>query len=263
MSNWSGCSDYKATIVVPVLKQKDEWLRQALVSAIKQTVPTEVIVVVSEDTPRENHRTIIDLIGRYNNLFVCFDEGSFASAINIGFQKAKTDRVGILLSDDWLEEDAIEKCLPRKVDIVSTGMNFTKASGISRRKRLVHESTYDKLATLWEKASYLKHFFLFQREKVLLIGGVDNKIGLTGPDDFDMIWTLLENGATVSLVSEPLYNYRDHLECRLSLRSKEDQIIDLKKILVKHKVSEEEQEVVLAKKSRWLGVTVEEGERQR
>lgn len=254
---------YKVTIIIPVLRQKNEWLRQALLSAINQTVSTEVIVVISKDTPLENHKVIMDLIFTHNNIFICYDDGSFASAINIGFQKAKADRVGILLSDDWLEKDTVEKCLAEKADIVSTGMNFVNADGSIRKRRFVRRSDYDRLSSFWEQASYLKHFFLFRRDKVLLVGGVDDKIGLTGPDDFDMIWTLLESEASIALVPDALYNYRDHLESRLSLRPKEDQIEDMKKILTKHKVSEEEQVVILAKKSRWLGVTVEEGERQR
>lgn len=255
--------DYSATIIVPILKQKDEWLRQALLSAIKQTVPTEVIAVVSLDTPEGNHKVIVDLVCQYNNIFVCIDEGSFASAINVGFQKAKTDRVGILLSDDWLEKETIERCLAENADIVSTGMNFARADGTIRRKRFARKSDYDRLETFWERASFLKHFFLFKRDRVLLIGGVDDKIGLTGPDDFDMIWTLLEQDVTVSLIPDPLYNYRDHLECRLSLRSNEDQMKDMKRILEKHKVPEEEQIVILNRKNRWLGVTVEEGEKRK
>jgi len=78
------------------------------------------------------------------------------------------------------------------------------------------------------------------------VGGVDEQVGLTGPDDFDMIWTLLERGASVSIVGEQLYNYRDHSGERLTLRGAQAQIDDLQKILDKHGVHGEERAQILA-----------------
>jgi len=37
-----------------------------------------------------------------------------------------------------------------------------------------------------------------------------------------MIWVLLEHGATVAIVEQQLYNYRDHHGDRLSLRHLEE-----------------------------------------
>ena len=78
------------------------------------------------------------------------------------------------------------------------------------------------------------------------MGGVDEQVGLTGPDDFDMIWTLLERGASVSIVPAQLYNYRDHGGERLTLRSVEAQVGDLRKILDKHGVHGEERARIIA-----------------
>jgi hypothetical protein len=65
------------------------------------------------------------------------------------------------------------------------------------------EVEFDKLSTLERKAACLSHFFLFRRAKVEEVGGLDETLGdAPGIDDYDFIWTLLEHGASVSIVPE-------------------------------------------------------------
>ena len=148
--------------------------------------------------------------------------GGFAGAINCGIRRASTDRIGFLLSDDWLESRAVELCLAHDTDIVSTGHTeyladgVTKLPDVSRPRR---KGVFDRLYTLEEKARYLKHFFLFRKAKLLEVGGLDESLGdLPGIDDYDLIWTLLEHDAGVAIVETSLYNYRDHDGERLTLR---------------------------------------------
>ena len=98
---------YVATIVVPLLRQVDEWLDQSVRSALAQSVATEVIVVRSELTPASNLRVLDRLARSYPNLVVMLEDppGSFPGAIDKGIRAARADRVGLLLSDDWLERD--------------------------------------------------------------------------------------------------------------------------------------------------------------
>lgn len=246
----------KASIVVPLLFQRDEWLRQCIMSALLQTVLCEVIVVVSPRTTPSNLRLLDELKQRYRNLEVLAEPPNrgFAGALNLGIKRAWAERVGFLLSDDWLAETAVEECLQFSTDIVSTGITVYAADGKTKIiERLLIMSEYNAIPTLEGKATYLKHFFMFRKEKLLEVGGVDESIGLTGPDDYDLIWTLLEHGAIVSVVEKSLYNYRDHLEERLTLRNKADQARDLEKILDKHGVDDHEKKVVMEKHSIWYG----------
>jgi hypothetical protein len=48
---------------VPLRRQPDAWLRQAVLSATCQTVPTAVIVVTAETTPASN-RAILDEVAK-------------------------------------------------------------------------------------------------------------------------------------------------------------------------------------------------------
>lgn len=257
---------FQATVVIPVLSQRNAWLQQAVVSAVGQTEPTQAVVVVSPRTPDENLRLLADLEERHSNLAVVTQpKGTgYARAFNVGIDRASADRVGFLLSDDWLDDDAVERTLPHSADIVSTGLTIFAADGstvLAKRNRSMRE--YDGLPTLELKASYLKHFLLFRKEKLEQVGGVDESVGDVGPDDFDLPWTLLEQGASGFCVEQPAYNYRDHFGQRLSLRDREDQVRDLEKILAKHHVTGEERKDALARHSQWYGAPIHVNEQNR
>jgi hypothetical protein len=115
-------------------------------------------------------------------------------------------------------------------------------------------AAWEALPTLEEKACALSHFFLFRASKIREIGGLDESIGNSpGIDDYDFIWTLLEHGATVSVVEQRLYCYRDHEESRLTLGNREMQLRNLKRILDKHGVTGEHRERVLLSHGVWYG----------
>jgi glycosyltransferase involved in cell wall biosynthesis len=248
---------YAASIVIPLLRQVDAWLEQCVCSALLQSVPTEVVVVTSELTPQSNRKILERLQKLYAGLKIILERktGSFPNAINTGFECAQADRVGLLLSDDWLDENAIMTCMRESADIVSTGNTVYFPDGrvnraACRTPLLAH---YRSLSTLEAKASYLEHFFLFRRETVLRVG-LDETIGnYPGIDDYDFIWTLLEHNATVAIVEAPFYHYRDHDGERLTLTDPQLRLRNLERILRKHKVSERDALEIIKRKARWFG----------
>jgi glycosyltransferase involved in cell wall biosynthesis len=246
----------QASIVIPLLNQPDEWLAQCVDSAIGQSVACETIAVVSPDTGPSN----IALLNQRSatSLSVVLEgRHGFAAALNTGIHEASTDRVGFLLADDWLEPNAVEECLGHAADIVGTGKIQFDAAG-RRRQHIQRKppsmARFNRLRTIEAKADYLSHFLLFRKQALMAVGGVDENIGLTGPDDYDLIWTLLEHGASVAIVEKRLYNKRDHAGARLTLRAPGEQIVALEKILDKHGVFGKERRRLIRAKSRWFGM---------
>jgi glycosyltransferase involved in cell wall biosynthesis len=249
---------YDATIIVPLLCQVDDWLQQSVSSALHQTAPTEVLVVRSNRTPPSNIRVLDRLQQRYANLSVLVEDkpGSFPGAINTGIRHASTERVGLLMSDDWLDESAVAECLLKASDIVSTGNKVYFADGRINERACKHPTIaeFHSCLTLEQKASYLQHFFLFRKQSIIAAGGVDESIGnYPGIDDFHLIWTLLERGATVSIVKKSLYHYRDHDGERLTLQSPMSMAENLRKILRKHRVTDELAPDIISRHARWYG----------
>ena len=250
---------FGATIVVPLLDQVDSWLEQSVRSALAQTAPCEVIVVYSTRARESNTRLLASLAAEHPGLRIEPEpvQGGFAAAIHHGIPLASADRVGLLLSDDWLDPRAVERCLPHQVDIVSTGLTVFLADG--RTPAMAPGAppsleTFQKRTTLEERARYLKHFFLFRKTAIVEAGGLDESLGdYPGIDDFDLIWTMLERGATVAIVPASLYNYRDHDGERLTLRDRDQAKRTLERILEKHGLRGDEKARVLAIHLPWYG----------
>ena len=216
------------------------------------------MVVLSPTTPPSNLRLLTQLRTEFEALRILpRDVPGLASALNAGFRESSAPRIGLLLSDDWLDRQAVEKCLPYNSDIVSSGNRVYGADGVSIFQELgrsIRRSEFLRRDTMEGKARYLQHFFLFRKSKLLEIGGADESLGdFPGIDDFDMIWVLLEHGATVTVVEEQLYNYRDHYGCRLSLRPADEAVATLEKILDKHGVTGSEREKLLCEHGKWYG----------
>jgi GT2 family glycosyltransferase len=245
-------------IVIPLLRQRDDWLRQCVTSALKQTVRAEVLVVCSPKTPAANLETLQTLEREFGSLRVMVQtRGGFPAAVNQGFRSAGGRRVGLLQSDDWLMPDTVETCMAYDTDIVTTGYTCFAANGKDVYELLSSNpdrAAWEALPTLEEKAFVLSHFFLFRASKIREVGGLDESIGDSpGIDDYDFIWTLLEHGATVSIVAERMYCYRDHEEIRLTLGDREMQLRNLNRILDKHGVTGEHREKAVLRHGVWYG----------
>jgi|HubBroStandDraft_1064217.scaffolds.fasta_scaffold65405_2 glycosyltransferase involved in cell wall biosynthesis len=251
-------SGFAATIVIPLLNQVDEWLEQCVRSALAQSTRCEVLVVTSPRTRRPNREVLSALVSEFDNLrLVQRQTRGFAVALNTGFAAASAERIGLLLSDDWLDEGAVETCLQEDADVVSTGNSVFAADGHTYFPKVSWRPKAERFRsrqTMELKARYLQHFFLFRKSRLLEIGGADETLGdFPGIDDFDMIWVLLEHGATVAVVEKSLYNYRDHDGERLSLRPAEEAIQGLERILKKHGIVGAEKDEIMRTHARWFG----------
>lgn len=249
-----------ATLLIPIIDQDPGYLRKALNSAATQDVATDVLVVVDPRTD-ERTRTVVRRFVGHASCFQVLDAGpeGFGASLNAGFRAAQTRRVGLLFSDDWIEPDTIRHACKIPADIVSTGAVVHHQDG-SHSQSTRCPDAFAAITSHRERARYLSHFLLLDRHLVLSIGGVDESVGSTGVDDFDLLWTLLERGATAGLLNLPLYNYRDHARPRLSLRPARRQTAELSSVLTKHGEDEAISQVILAQHSRYFGRMIGEAE---
>jgi hypothetical protein len=254
-----------ATIVIPVRRQVDAWLERSVWSALDQTTLCEVVVVTAWDTPSSNIRSLERLTREAPDRLRVVPEAQrgFPQALNTGIRAASAPRVGILQSDDWLDPNALETCLGFDADIVSAGSFSWHADGTTLIPEACLLSTpdgYVRCVTLERKAAYLQPLLLLRRTAVEACGGVDESLGdAPGLDDFDLIWTLLERGASVAVAGKSVYNYRDHPGERLTLGDRARMEATMSAILTKHGLSGDEHESVLAGHAKWFGRTLRQG----
>ena len=260
-------SSAQAAIVIPLLNQVDAWLEQCVRSALAQPDAAQVLVVTSPHTRASNLAVLARLTDADPRLRVMQRPAgaAFADAINAGFEagfeagcdRGGCERIGLLLSDDWLAPDALAACLERPEDLVATGRVACDASGRKRLwDRIPSAAAYSDLDDDEARACYIGHFMVFRREPFLAVGGVDPDIGLTGADDYDLPWSLIEAGADVGFVERGLYHYRDHEQQRLTLRDRDSQLADLARVLAKHGIRGERADALMRGKQKWYGEPV-------
>lgn len=86
------------------------------------------------------------------------------------------------------------------------------------------------------------------------MGGADETRGdAPGINDYDLVWVLLEQGASVGIVERFCYNSRDHDHERLTLRPPGELLVVAARTLDKHCVSGVERQRILALRARWFG----------
>lgn len=250
---------FAASLVIPLLRQRDAWLHRCVLSALSQSVPCEVIVVVSPHTPAGNLEVLDRLAATHPSLRVVMRPrgARFAGALNCGVARVTTERFGLVLTDDWLEPDAVAACLGIDADIVSTTATVWDESGTRRLSELDRRRFRFQLhrqPTLERKAQYLGHFMLLSKRAVLEAGGVDETVGDSpGVDDYHLLWTLLERGATAAICERPLYCHRDHEGERLTNRRPLEMLATMSRILHAHGLSPAEHEALLSWHARWFG----------
>lgn len=233
---------YIITLLMPLKNYYLEYLERSLNSVINQTVSDwRLIIIVEED----------DLI-KFNNLLAKYlinpkiiiikNKGyKLSGAINSGMKEAKTEFVGILLSDDMLSPDAVE-ILQREIR-ENPSVDFFHSSRlfIDEEDRPISSVYYSRDNFRLEDFFYgspVKHMLCWRKVKALSFGGLDETLNSVGPDDYDFPWTMFEQGAKFKAVKECLYFYRDHRDSfRLTTHlTLETHIGEITKILKKHGV---------------------------
>ena len=130
--------------------------RLPLESALGQRVPCEVIVAAERNTPASNLETLAGLAAQWSNLRVLMHEppASFPGSINLGWRAAATERIGLLLSDDWLEPDTVAECLALDADIVCTGHTVHWDDGAAGKcyRQILTLSEFHRLPSLERRA---------------------------------------------------------------------------------------------------------------
>lgn len=257
-----------ASIVIPLLKQNDAWLEQCVGSALGQTMECDVVVVTSPGTPESNRGVLAGMQRRCGRLrcVECPAPKGFAGALNLGISVASAERIGFLLSDDWLAPDAVARTLPLTADIVSTAARFYAEDGITELRQLGgarSRAAYAALKDNCARAEFLSHFFLFRRSALEQAGGVDESLGDSpGVDDFDLIWSMLDGGASVAIVEEALYNMRDHEGERLTRRNLDEMLRTFDRILEKHEVKGARRRALVRRHSLWFGRSLSSVQRE-
>lgn len=99
----------KVSVIVPMYKV-EEYLRQCLDSAVKQTLPNIEIICVDDGSPDRSAEIAAEYAEKYNTVkLVRKENGGLSSARNAGLDVATGEYVYFLDSDDFIEPEMLEE----------------------------------------------------------------------------------------------------------------------------------------------------------
>lgn len=179
-----------------------EYLREAIESALNQTVPCEVIVVDDGSTDNSleiayEYKYKIKIISQVNK--------GLSSARNTGLMNASNPFILFLDADDILLPNAVEiiekTFFETNDDIIAPSF---KTFGISNQEIILMPNPTIEDFKIANRIGYCS---AIRRRKLLEVGGYSPRM-TAGYEDLHLWFNLLSTGATITTIPEILWKYR-------------------------------------------------------
>lgn len=188
------------SIIIPVFNGQ-EWLADAIESALSQKIPREVIVINDGSTDKslniaERFLPFVKIISQVNK--------GLASARNTGIMNSCEEYILPLDADDILLENCVERirevAKETNTDIIAPSF---KEFGLSNREVILGNPTLEDFKT----ANRIGYCAAIKRSALLEVGGYNPKM-VWGAEDYDLWFDLLKRGKKLITIPEVLWLYR-------------------------------------------------------
>ena len=198
--HWAHSWNNQVSVIIPCYKQ-EEYLDEAIMSALSQSVPPVEVIVVNDGSP-----TFKDWQNKYSYRSVKVinqENKGVAGARNAGIAMAKGKWILTLDADDKIHPDFIKKTIGVN-DIVGTQLQTFGDENRIWTADMANPANSDLLIN-----NQLNCGSLFRREIWEKIGGNDENMR-DGYEDWDFWIRATAAGYKISIVMEPLFYYRKH-----------------------------------------------------
>lgn len=232
--------DTPITIILPVKHYVPRYLKAAVQSVLDQSSGDWRLVLVADRSVAAELQSFLQ--GELSDsrfLLIAVGTPNLAATINAGMKQASTEFVTLLLGDDIFAANAIEvlqraiRAQPH-VDFFHTSRRIIDGEGNAISSVHASRSHFEWKDFL--NGSPVKHQLCWRRETALAIGGVDEALSTSGPDDYDFPWSMFEQGARFQALPECLYIYRNHCDGfrNTTHHPRTVRLLGVRKILRKH-----------------------------
>lgn len=236
-------NEIRVSIIIPVYKVPEVYLRKCIESCINQTLKNIEIILIDDGSPDNCGEICDEYALKDNRIKVIHKKNSGVSSTrNYGILKANGEYIGFVDADDWIEEDFYEKMITfgeqNKVDVVVSGFvkeknnkiieclikeesknfNRTEAIKVLLERKLYVWSPCDKIY----KTSTLRESKIFFPEKISM------------GEDLNFIWNLFNRIDKIGYISLNKYHYcyrSGSSTVNISAKKKKDSILVMEYIL--------------------------------
>ena len=197
------------TIAIPVYN-RDRFFREALESALKQTVPVEVMVV-DNCSPDVDFRTIVE---SYNSSRVKFHRNKsnlgMAGNWNECMRLATSPFVSLLHDDDRIAPDYVETFLsiyePTPILYWSACALMDESGKVLAAEPIEHLERFGDIRE-WAVRNAVQASCIFSRDVAVRLGGFNTKMRMTM--DYDLWFRMALEGRTKRMPGKTVF-YRDY-----------------------------------------------------
>lgn len=243
------------TFIMPLKYYREDFLKQALQSLLRQTCSDWRLLIVVEPRDQATFASVLhEELPDSRIELVVMSGRPFTGSINCGMRRAQTEFVALVFADDLLAHDTVRVLSDSiqthpDVDFFHSSRQMMDESG--QRLGSVKLSRERFCLDDFKWGSPVKHLMCWRREMGLAVGGIDESL-IKAPDDYDFPWTMAEHGAVFKAVSQCLYFMRDH--CAYYRRTthipRSVAKRGIRKILNKHGVGFVERNFIVARRFR-------------
>lgn len=203
------------TVVIPVFNRA--WQLQRALSSLQDQTYKNFEVIVSDDGSTEDIAAVVEEFRDSLNICLLKAEnfGGPARPRNLGMQNAQGDWIAFLDSDDWWDQDRLNKIVPYlsdDIDVLYHSLRTAKDQSIQisreRRQSIGDSIIGDPLEYFAIRGNPIPTSAAVVRLSALRsIGGMPEEKGLISVEDFDCWMTLAAQGYRFFFLNECLGNY--------------------------------------------------------
>ena len=198
--------------VITVCYNSREYIGKAIESVLNQSYKNIEYIIIDGGSTDET----INIVKESENIFngklkwISEPDNGIYDAMNKGITLATGDIIGILNSDDWYENDAVETMVEHfskdeNIDIVHGKVNIVDFSGKFIREMYLKENAYDfkysEFMPIFHPTAFVK------RDVYTNIGLFNTKYKIAA--DYDFILRGINNKLHIAFVNKVITNFRD------------------------------------------------------
>ena len=250
------------SVIVPVYKVEEKWLRRSIESIIGQTYQNIEIIIVDDGSPDNCGEICEEYASKDIRIHVFHtDNNGVSAARNYALDRANGDYIFFLDSDDSIREDTLEKLYnimqENSCECIMSSANHVYESESLREISIEQKHgiiSYSKSQAI-EALCYMKQPYdgfdintiwgtLYSRE---CVEGIRFNTHIKIGEDFEYQYKVFQNVKKMACIENKLYNYliRDNSAMRNGFdKSKLESITELSKLLDSQLVSPQYKEAV-------------------
>ena len=201
----------KVSIIVPVYNV-EKYIKKCLDSLVNQTLQDIEIIVVNDGSPDNSQKIIDKYVKKYPKKVKSYikENGGLGSARNYGIEKATSDYLMFVDSDDYIELNMAE-LLYDKVNKTNTDLAICGLFSVNEDYEIIDTSSFINNEICKNNLKYIlfNNVSVWNRiykKEIIIKNSLEFRSGIWY-EDIDFVLKYLTLAQKVELVDVPLYNY--------------------------------------------------------